>query len=275
MGLWRTKLKYMITSPNIRPAAVAGLFYPQDAIELAALLCRLLAENPSQGPAPKALIAPHAGYLYSGPIAARAYNALKGLGRAIRRVILLGPAHRVALRGLALPGVDYFRTPLGDIPLDREASALLEDLPQVRCSDHAHQLEHSLEVHLPFLQTLFNEFTLVPMVVGWARPDEVAQTLERLWGGSETLVVISSDLSHYHPSEVAHQMDKATAQQIENLEIPIDEHQACGAHPINGLLTLAQNRNLRVRRLDLRNSGDTAGTAERVVGYGAWAFYDA
>ncbi|HVC28030.1 MAG TPA: AmmeMemoRadiSam system protein B [Gammaproteobacteria bacterium] len=265
----------MTSSPSIRPAAVAGIFYPQDAIELKALLRRLLAENPSKGPAPKALIAPHAGYLYSGPIAARAYNALKDLGSTIRRVILLGPAHRVPLRGLALPTVDYFRTPLGDIPLDREAGVLLEGLTQVECSDHAHQLEHSLEVHLPFLQTLFDEFTLVPLVVGRAQPDEVAQTLERLWGGSETLVVISSDLSHYHPSERARQIDGVTAQHIENLMIPIDMNQACGASPINGLLTLAQNLDLRVRRLDLRNSGDTAGSSERVVGYGAWAFYNA
>ncbi|MGA9853918.1 MAG: AmmeMemoRadiSam system protein B [Gammaproteobacteria bacterium] len=265
----------MTSSPSIRPTAVAGLFYPQEAVELRRLLERLLADNPSLGPAPKALIAPHAGYLYSGPVAARAYNALKGLGRAIRRVILLGPAHRVALCGLALPTADYFRTPLGDIPLDREASALIEDLPQVGSSDHAHQLEHSLEVQLPFLQTLINEFTLVPLVVGWTQPDEVARVLERLWGGKETLVIISSDLSHYHPAELARQMDEATAQHIENIEIPIDEHRACGASPINGLLTLAQTRHLRVRRLDLRNSGDTAGTPERVVGYGAWAFYDA
>ncbi|HVC38340.1 MAG TPA: AmmeMemoRadiSam system protein B [Gammaproteobacteria bacterium] len=264
----------MTASPSIRPTAVAGLFYPEDATELRALLRRLLAENPMQGPAPKALIAPHAGYLYSGPIAARAYNALRGLREATRRVILLGPAHRVALRGLALPSVEAFSTPLGDIPLDREAAALIEGLPQVGRSDHAHQLEHSLEVHLPFLQTLLNKFTLVPLVVGWAQPDEVAQALEALWGGQETLLIISSDLSHYHPSGLARQLDEDTARHIEALRITINDNQACGANPINGLLTVARARNLRVRRLDLRNSGDTAGTPERVVGYGSWAFYD-
>ncbi|MHB8404005.1 MAG: AmmeMemoRadiSam system protein B [Gammaproteobacteria bacterium] len=265
----------MTANLSSRPAAVAGLFYPEDATELRALVRRLLAENPLQGLAPKALIAPHAGYLYSGPIAARAYNALRGLGEVIRRVVLLGPAHRVALRGLALPGVESFRTPLGDIPLDRKAITRIEGLPQVGASDHAHQLEHSLEVHLPFLQTLLNEFTLVPLVVGWAQPYEVAQVLETLWGGEETLVIISSDLSHYHSCDLACQLDEDTARRLETLRIPIKDHQACGAIPINGLLTVARARKLRVQRLDLRNSGDTAGTPERVVGYGAWALYDA
>ena len=265
----------MSTSPSIRPPAVAGLFYPGNATELRALLRRLLAENPTQAPPPKALIAPHAGYLYSGPIDARAYNALRGLRESIRRVVLLGPAHRVALSGLALPTVGYFRSPLGDVPLDREACALLEGLPQVGYSDHAHQLEHSLEVHLPFLQTLLYQFLLVPLVVGWAQPDAVARVLELLWGGKETLVIISSDLSHYQPSDLARKLDETTAQHIENLHVPIDEHHACGAHPINGLLTSVRGHRLRVQRLDLRNSSDTAGTPERVVGYGAWAFYDA
>jgi MEMO1 family protein len=264
----------MTTRPDIRPAAVAGLFYPKDSSELRALLHQLLAENPTQATVPKVLIAPHAGYVYSGPIAARAYNALRGARGVIRRVVLLGPAHRVALHGLALPTVAWFRTPLGDVPLDKEAGALLEDLSQVGYSNHAHELEHSLEVHLPFLQTMLSTFTLVPLVVGRAQPEEVAEVLKILWGGKETLVIISSDLSHYHPSDTAQQFDAATAQRIENLHIPIDEHQACGANPINGLLKLAGIRKLRVQRLDLRNSSDTSGTPERVVGYGSWAFYD-
>lgn len=265
----------MSARPDIRPAAVAGVFYPKDSNGLRTLLRQLLAENPTQETAPKALIAPHAGYVFSGPIAARAYNALREAAGAVRRVVLLGPAHRVALRGLALPTVGYFHTPLGDVPLDQEAGARLEGLPQVGYSDLAHQLEHSLEVHLPFLQTVLTAFTVVPLVVGWTQPGEVAEVLEVLWGGKETLVIVSSDLSHYHPSDTARRLDVATAQRIENLHIPIDEHQACGANPINGLLTLARTRRLRVQRLDLRNSSDTAGTSERVVGYGAWAFHDA
>jgi MEMO1 family protein len=265
----------MTMRPDIRPAAVAGLFYPEDSRELRASLQQLLAENPTQETAPKVLIAPHAGYVYSGPIAARAYNALREAEGVIRRVVLLGPAHRVALQGLALPTVAWFRTPLGDIPLDQEACTLLEGLPQVGYSDHAHELEHSLEVHLPFLQTMLSKFTLVPLVVGWAQPDDVAEVLDILWGGKETLVIISSDLSHYHPSDSARQMDAATANAIENLHFPIDGHHACGANPINGLLKLARLRKLRVQRLDLRNSSETAGTPERVVGYGSWAFHDA
>ncbi len=261
--------------PDIRPAAVAGLFYPRDSSELRAVVRQLLVENPAQETTAKALIVPHAGYVYSGPIAARAYNAIRAAAGAVRRVVLLGPAHRVALHGLALPTVGYFHTPLGDVTLDPEADALLEGLPQVGYSDHAHQLEHSLEVHLPFLQTVLTAFTLVPLVVGWAQPDEVAEVLEMLWGGKETLVIVSSDLSHYHPSDTARRLDTATAQRIENLQIPIDEQQACGAIPINGLLTLARVRRLRVQRLDLRNSSDTAGTPERVVGYGSWTFHDA
>ncbi|MGB9428744.1 MAG: AmmeMemoRadiSam system protein B [Gammaproteobacteria bacterium] len=265
----------MTTGANVRPAAVAGLFYPDDAAELRAMLQRLLAENPAQGPFPKVLIAPHAGYIYSGPIAARAYNCLVPQATAIRRVVLLGPAHRVAVRGLALPTVEAFRTPLGEVPLDQAAIARIDNLPQVERSDSAHALEHSLEVHLPFLQTLLGRFELVPMVVGWAAPDEVSQVMEMLWGGSETLIVISSDLSHYHLYDVARELDERTARQIEARHIPIEDRQACGAYPINGLLAVARSRNLHIARLDLRNSGDTAGDRKRVVGYGAWACHDA
>ena len=251
-----------------RPPAVAGLFYPGDPQTLRAGLAQLLAENPAAGPAPKALIAPHAGYIYSGPVAARAYNLLSD---GVRRVVLLGPAHRVPLRGLALPTVSAFHTPLGDVPLDLDAMRSLDALPQVLRSDEAHRQEHSLEVHLPFLQVRLGEFTLVPLVVGWASPAAVEEVLERLWGGPETLVVISSDLSHYHPYADAQQLDEDTARRIEALRGSLQGEQACGAHPLNGLLSLAKAKHLKVTRLDLRNSGDTAGSRDRVVGYGAWA----
>jgi AmmeMemoRadiSam system protein B len=246
------------------------MFYPGDAAALRALVTEQLRDNPSPGPMPKALIAPHAGYVYSGPIAARAYNRLASASGAIRRVILLGPAHRVALHGLALPTTTAFRTPLGDVPLDTDAMEGLAALPQLVRSDEAHRLEHSLEVHLPFLQAQLGEFKLVPLVVGWTSPEAVAAVLERLWGGHETLVVVSSDLSHYHPYEDARRRDMDTAGRIERLELPLEGEQACGSHPLNGLLSLTRRLDLKVTRLDLRNSGDTAGSRDRVVGYGAW-----
>jgi hypothetical protein len=260
----------MTAAGTVRPAAVAGLFYPGEAAALRALLAEQLAGNPARGPAPKALIAPHAGYVYSGPVAARAYNLVTA---SVRRVVLLGPAHRVPLHGLALPTVTAFRTPLGDVPLDADGMRALEGLPQVLRSDDAHRLEHSLEVHLPFLQVTLGSFALVPLVVGWASSADVAAVLERLWGGPETLVVVSSDLSHYHAYADARRLDQDTAQRIENLDVPLEGEQACGAHPLNGLLTLAKSRAPRVMRLDLRNSGDTAGGRDRVVGYGAWALH--
>lgn len=262
-----------MTAHAVRAPAVAGLFYPGEAGALRSMLTQMLADNPAPGPPPKALIAPHAGYAYSGPVAARAYNTLVPSAPAVRRVVLLGPAHRVALRGLALPTVDFFSTPLGDIALDREAMAQLEALPQVTRSDTAHELEHSLEVHLPFLQTLFTSFSLVPLVVGWTQAHEVAEVLDLIWGGNETLVIISSDLSHYHAYDAARRLDEDTAQRIETCAYPIADEQACGAYPINGLLSVARARRLRIERLDLRNSGDTAGDKSRVVGYGSWALH--
>ena len=263
----------MTAAGTVRPAAVAGLFYPREAAALRAMLEEQLAANPASGAAPKALIAPHAGYIYSGPVASRAYNLLaKG---SVQRVVLLGPAHRVPLRGLALPTVACFRTPLGDVPLDSDAMLSLESLPRVLRSDEAHRLEHSLEVHLPFLQARIGEFTLVPLVVGLASTADVARVLERLWGGPETLVVVSSDLSHYHPYDEARRLDESTAKRIEALQTPLEGEEACGAHPLNGLLEFAHTRDLRIARLDLRNSGDTAGGRDRVVGYGAWSLHAA
>jgi AmmeMemoRadiSam system protein B len=256
-----------------REAAVAGLFYPGDARTLKREVEQLLAQETATGRAVKALIAPHAGYIYSGPIAARAYAQLAPLRRTIQRVVLLGPAHRVAFRGLAASGADSFATPLGDVPLDREALERILPLPQVHLLDQAHAQEHSLEVQLPFLQILLDDFKLLPLVVGDADAAEVDEVLERLWGGSETLIVISSDLSHYHDYATARAMDSATARAIENLDPDaIGYDQACGRNPIKGLLVAARKHHLAGDLLDLRNSGDTAGDRARVVGYGAFAF---
>ena len=260
----------------VRPPAVAGFFYPQDPEELRNSVRGYLAMAPAvDGPAPKALIAPHAGYIYSGLTAAFAYASLTPRLASITRVILLGPAHRVYVKGLALSAASHFSTPLGLIEIDQTAVASLKTLPQVIISDAAHQQEHSLEVHLPFLQCLLPKFTLVPLVVGEAAPLEVAEVLELLWGGPETLIVISSDLSHYHDYSTARQIDSATTRAIENLQLEIiGPHQACGCMPVRGLLQVARTRRLRVKTLDMRNSGDTAGTRDRVVGYGAYAIME-
>ncbi len=265
-------------SPKIRPAAVAGMFYPGGAGVLAHDVGTLLAAAgcAGAGAPPKAIIAPHAGYVYSGPVAASIYALLEPLRCRVRRVVLLGPTHRVAVDGLALPASTAFATPLGVVPVDREAVAEITGapgLPQVVVSDEAHAPEHSLEVQLPFLQTVLGEFSLVPLAVGRASTAEVAQVLERLWGGSETLIVVSSDLSHYLPYETARQTDSATAQRILALDPHIDHRQACGATPVNGLLLAARRHGLHAHLVDLRNSGDTAGDKARVVGYGAFAFY--
>lgn len=260
---------------SVRPAAFAGSFYPgaHGALEAAVRGYLAAAPRPVRGePAPKALIAPHAGYIYSGPVAASAYARLAARRGEITRVVLLGPSHRVFLRGLAAPDVDAFETPLGSVPVDRAWLARALALPQVQVLYRAHELEHSLEVHLPFLQVALDAFALVPLVVGDAAPAEVAEVLDALWGGDETLVVISSDLSHYESYEDARQMDEATARAIESLRPEaIDEHDACGRVPIQGLLVAARARGLGVRALDLRSSGDTAGPRDRVVGYGAFA----
>jgi hypothetical protein len=262
---------------QIRSAAVAGAFYPGSARELSAMVRRLLddAGTPGTGPAPKAIIAPHAGYIYSGAVAASVYARLKPLRGRIDRVVLLGPCHRVAVRGLALSGADAFATPLGDVPVDKDAGAAIADLPQVRTVDATHAQEHSLEVHLPFLQEVLGAFTLVPLVVGDASAEEVADVLERLWGGPETLIVISSDLSHYLDYDTASRLDRETCSAIEALDhTRIGYDQACGRIPVSGLLAVAKRRGLSVTTLDLRNSGDTAGGRDRVVGYGAWMFVE-
>lgn len=258
---------------RVRPAAVAGYFYPDDPKLLGNLVGKWLT-SPSEPTPPKAIIVPHAGYVYSGEVAASAYAKLSGLTDSINRIVLLGPAHRVYVDGLALSSADEFATPLGTIPIDRQASERLLQLPQVSINDAAHKQEHSLEVHLPFLQTLFRDFKLIPLVVGDALPESVAEVLELLWGGDETLIVISSDLSHFHDYDTARMIDGETARSIEALtDIPIRPEQACGCMPLNGLLTVARRKHMKIVNYDLKNSGDTAGDRQRVVGYGAWGLY--
>ena len=259
---------------SVRPPAVAGMFYPGDGPGLERLLGACFgAARPAEAILhPKALVVPHAGYIYSGPVAASAYRLLEPWRQVIRRVVLLGPVHRVWVAGLALPGVDAFDTPLGRVPLDQAAIDRIADLPQVAVSPQAHAQEHSLEVHLPFLQRVLADFSLVPLVVGGAGPDAVAQVLDRLWGGEETLIVVSSDLSHFLAYADAVRKDTATARAILTLDARLDGEQACGAYPVNGLLLAARQRGLTPHLLDLRNSGDTAGDRSRVVGYGAFAF---
>lgn len=259
---------------NVRPAAVAGAFYPGEPRELLADIDEMLGGVASFAPRfghPKALIVPHAGYIYSGGVAANAFSELEGARGIVKRVVLLGPVHRVPVRGLALPAADEFATPLGRIPIDRDAAREALALPQVVASAPAHAMEHSLEVQLPFLQRVLLEFSLVPFAVGDASVVEVAQVIERLWGGPETVVVLSTDLSHYHAYEEAKRIDGATLERIEHLATDLNHNQACGATPLNGLMRVARSKGLTIRRLAACNSGDTAGPQGRVVGYASFA----
>ena len=262
---------------TVRQPAVAGLFYPRERRDLAAAVDGLLHAAAHEASAtlypPKALVAPHAGYIYSGPVAATAYATLASRADAITRVVLLGPAHRVPLAGIALPTVDAFRTPLGDVPIDGAAREILLSLPGVVLDDAAHAEEHSIEVHLPFLQRTLRTFSIVPMVVGRCDPHTVAAALDAVWGGDETLVIISSDLSHYEDHASAARHDRATAAAVlDGSADAIGPYDACGAYPLRGLLEAAREHALTPALLDLRSSGDTAGSRDRVVGYGAFAF---
>lgn len=263
--------------PTVRSAAVAGSFYPAQAALLAQQVRHLLQDAaPRQAlpsAAPKALIVPHAGYVYSGATAALAYACLWPVRQRIRRVLLLGPVHRVPVRGLALPGVDAFATPLGQVPLDRAAVALARELPHVCTHPGAHAHEHSLEVQLPFLQTLLPDFSLLPLAVGDASAEEVAAVLLALWGGDDTLIVISSDLSHFLAYEQAQRVDGATVHQIMQLDAHLSHAQACGATPVNGLLLAARAQGLHPQLLGCCNSGDSAGDRSRVVGYASVVFH--
>ncbi len=259
-------------APQIRPPAVSGMFYPGDPKELASDVNAMLAAARPPALRPKALIVPHAGYVYSGPVAAYAYALLAPLRGTIERVVLFGPAHRVYVRGLAVPTADAFATPLGSVPIDKEAIAAVAGLPQVETDDIPHAPEHSLEVQLPFLQTVLGDFKLVPFCVGDVSGAAIAEVMDALWGGDETLIVVSSDLSHYHAYAAAQKLDRQTADDVLHLRVLEDYEQACGALPINGLLEAAPRRRLSPHLLDLRKSGDTAGDKSRVVGYAAFAF---
>jgi AmmeMemoRadiSam system protein B len=259
---------------TVRPPAVAGLFYPGDAATLASTVDDLLREagtsETTPARAPKALIAPHAGYVYSGPVAARAYARLRDAARSVERVVLLGPAHYVPT-GIALSSASAFSTPLGDVPVEPVIDAL-RGRDAVEVDDRAHGPEHSLEVQLPFLQRVLGEFRLVPIVVGDARDEAIRAVVDRLWGGDETLVVVSTDLSHYLDHAAATDVDRATAAAILRRDPrAIGAHAACGARPLRGLLLEADSQSLDVEQLALCNSGDTAGPKDRVVGYGAFA----
>jgi len=260
---------------QIRSPAVAGTFYPADPVRLRSTVARFLAmaeETAQASSAPKAIIVPHAGYVYSGPVAAHAFARLGRLKDSVQRVVLVGPAHYVRVPGIAVPSARVFMTPLGPVTVDEAGLAAVMDLPWLTVDDEAHRREHSLEVQLPFLQTVLGTFTLVPLAVGDAEPGQVAEVLDRLWGGAETLIVISSDLSHYHDDATAKEMDAETADAIERGDAArLDGAHACGYLGIAGLVQLCSRRGLAIERLDLRSSGDTAGSRREVVGYGAWA----
>jgi AmmeMemoRadiSam system protein B len=271
------------TNTRVRHAAVAGLFYPGDAVRLRAEVAQLLQAASARAriagtrsrPNVKALIVPHAGYVYSGPVAAAAYAEVAARRADISRVVLIGPSHRTFFHGIALPEAAAFSTPLGDVRVDVAARAALLARGDVLVSDEPHALEHCLEVQLPFLQVVLEDFTLVPLVVGVASPQQVASVLAAVWGGPETLVLASSDLSHYHRYAAAQQLDAQTAAAILARRSDLSGDQACGAAAINGLLTRARDLNLAVQEIARLNSGDSSGERARVVGYGAYALYDA
>jgi MEMO1 family protein len=260
---------------TVRPAAVAGLFYPEEPHELRSAVANYLGASGGRSPMPKALVVPHAGYIYSGPVAGTAYASLRVGACSLRRVVLLGPSHRTWFRGLALPSVEAFETPLGAVPVQQSLVGELRRLPSVVVSDQPHALEHSLEVQLPFIQHVAPDAAIVPIVAGDATPGEVAAVIDATWGGDETLIVVSSDLSHYNSYATAQAFDAETARAILEGREDLEGQQACGCVVLNGLARARRKRGLRGELLDLRNSGDTAGDKQRVVGYGAFGFHDA
>lgn len=266
----------MAADMTVRPAAVEGIFYPSKPRELDATVQYYLAEaaeifgTPS-GPVPKAIIVPHAGFIYSGLTAAGAYLRLRPARETIKRVVMMGPCHRVGVNGLALSSASVFATPLGDVPVDKEAVQRVIDMPGVQVFDDTHAHDHALEVQLPFLQSVLDDFAIVPFIVGQASPEQVGNVLEALWGGDETLILISSDLSHYLPYEAARELDDRTRIAIERMDADgLGDDQACGRHSIKGLFAAAKHHGLKAETIDVRNSGDTAGSKDRVVGYGSW-----
>jgi AmmeMemoRadiSam system protein B len=258
---------------KIRRPAVAGTFYPSDATRLTETIDRLLAAaSVEDQDAPAALIAPHAGFMYSGPVAASAYALLARSARRVRRVLVIGPAHRAPLRGMALPRARALETPLGTIDVDQEAVAMVERMPGIVCDDRPHAGEHSLEVQLPFLQRVLGDFRVLPVVVGDAAADDVARVIDAFLGEADCITIVSSDLSHFLSYEAARELDRRTADRILAVGPRLDHDQACGASAINGLLVAARRSGLQPRLLDLRSSGDTAGSTDEVVGYAAFSF---
>jgi AmmeMemoRadiSam system protein B len=255
----------------VRPPAVSGFFYPAAAGGLESAVHECVEAAPAVVEAPvAAVIAPHAGYAYSGLTAGCAFGGLRPMADEVTRVVVVGPSHHVAFEGIALSGADAFATPLGTIAVDRDAEARLLARPCVRELPEAHRLEHCIEVELPFLQTMLGTFELVPLVVGDVTGDLVGAVLAEL-ATEGTLLVVSTDLSHFHDYETARRLDSRTCAAIEGLTRDLRPDEACGAHAFNGLRWLARERELEVRTLDLRSSGDTAGPRDRVVGYGAWS----
>jgi len=261
-------------SADVRPAAVAGRFYPFSAHALDRMVDEFLSEAKTGGTrTPKAVIAPHAGYIFSGPIAGSSFHPWLEESGKISRIVLIGPSHYVYFDGLALPSAMKFATPFGDVVVDTDAVKQLRELPQVKVFDPAHEQEHCLEVELPFLQRTLQDFQIVPLVVGEASDEEVREVLDLLWGGPETRIVVSSDLSHFHGYEAARRLDRATADHIEaGHGGQLTGNHACGYRAIRGFLLAAAARGLAVETTDLRNSGDTAGPRDHVVGYGAFLF---
>ena len=262
---------------RVRPPAVAGLFYPEDATRLRDTVLGFVHERAPGTPPrlPKALIVPHAGYLYSGTVAGCGYRLVEGAGAGIRHVVLFGPSHRVPMRGMAVPSDDFFATPLGDVPIDDAGRRRLRELGLAGIADAPHASEHSLEVQLPFLQAVLTDFDLLPVAVGLVQSEQVEHALEAVWDGPDTLIVVSSDLSHYHTYAEAKQLDDETTRSILARRGDVSDEQACGARGINGLMAVARRKGLRVELLDQRNSGDTAGDRSRVVGYASYALYEA
>ena len=265
------------TKSRVRVPAVAGLFYPKDADGLRSALRALLAAPPhvtATTTAPKALVVPHAGYAYSGSVAAAAYRRLEGLAGEIRHVVLIGPSHRVRMRGLAMPTADFFATPCGEVPVDDAGRRHLRECGLAGVSDAPHAIEHSLEVQLPFLQAVLTDFDVLPIAIGQVPGGLVARALEAVWGGRDTLIVVSSDLSHYHTQSEAQQLDGLTTRSILARRSDLSDEQACGAEGINGLLEVARTKGLKVELIEQRTSADTAGDASRVVGYGSYALFE-
>ncbi|MFT3694936.1 MAG: AmmeMemoRadiSam system protein B [Kofleriaceae bacterium] len=257
---------------NVRPAAVAGMFYPGSAGELRGTVEGLLAANTvADSRRPKALIVPHAGYIYSGAVAAAGFARVRSFAETLTRIVVVSPAHRVYVEGLTWPGAAFLATPLGQIAVDVDA---IHAIPELVAHPQAHAKEHAIEVELPFIQLLAPNAKVIPIAASHCAPQLIGRVLEQLWGGPETLIVISSDLSHFHAYDDAHERDRRTAAKIIALDTGLEGEEACGCTGINGLAWVARKRHLRVEVIDLRNSGDTAGPRDEVVGYGAFALYE-